>query len=122
MSVVILFMVALLVPSTQSVIRHDTGKGILYVLGVTQDVWLESGSNYNSYEYLIVSKHPGYPNKRSLVQFDDLPSNCSSSQMQSAYMYLYYLYAHKVNNLTPYIPRYLEVHLVKKNVERSSSD
>ena len=97
----------------------DTGAGKVYKLSVTQAVWLESGSvNYNSYEYLIVSRHPGYPNKRSLVQFEDLPTSCPSSNVISAKMYLYYEYSHKASFDTaksvPFIPRHLQVHLVKK--------
>lgn len=83
-----------------------------------QDVSLAGSSNYNNLEHLIVSKLPGFPNKRSLVQFEDLPLRCSSSQIQSAKMYLYYVYAHKASwhsiTYTPFIPRHLEVHLVKK--------
>ena len=119
MGVVTVLVVALLASIAQGVTKHDTGAGyMVYKLGVTQDVWLEDSSNFNSYQYLIVSKLPQYPNKRSLVQFENLPSECSSSQVQSAKMYLYYVYAHKASwqsiTLTPFIPRYLEVHLVKK--------
>lgn len=43
-------------------------------LEVVQDVTLESSStNYNSLEYLLIGEHPGYPLKRSLIQFEDLP-------------------------------------------------
>ena len=44
-------------------------------LKVTQDVSLESTSkNYNYLEYLMIAKHAGYPLKRSLIQFEDLPA------------------------------------------------
>ena len=104
----------------------DTGAGKVYKLRVTQDVWLESGNvNYNSYEYLIVSRHPGYPNKRSLVQFEDLPSSCFSSNVISAKMYLYYEYSHKPSfdsiKSVPFIPRHLQVHLVEKPWDESQT-
>ena len=119
MGVASILLVALLAPAAHGVTTYDTGAGLVYRLGVTQDVTLESGStNYNYLQYLIVSKHPGFPNKRSLVQFEDLPSACPVSLIQSAKMYLYYEYAHKASkqsiNNVPFIPRYLEVHLVKK--------
>ncbi|KAJ7365166.1 hypothetical protein OS493_007816 [Desmophyllum pertusum] len=85
-----------------------------------QDVSLERPTtNYNSLPYLLVSKHPQYPNKRSLVQFENLPSDCPSSKIHSAKMYLYYVYAHKASwhpiTMTPFIPRYMQLYLVKKS-------
>ena len=111
--------VALLAPTAQGVAIYDTGAGTVYKLRVTQDVWLETAStNFNYREYLIVSKLPQYPNKRSLVQFEDPPSACPTAQIESAKMFLYYVYAHKASwqsiTFTPFIPRYLEVYLVKK--------
>ena len=118
-SVIALLMVVLAAPPVRGVKTFDTGVGTVYKLSVTQDVWLESGNrNYNNYEYLIVSKIPEYPNKRSLVQFEDLPSSCPSKNVTSAKMYLYYIYSHKPSFMSakrvPFIPRYLQVHLVKK--------
>ena len=112
-------LVALLAPATQGVTTYNTGKGILYRLRVLQDVTVErSTRNFNSLPYLIVSKHPGYPNKRSLVQFENLPIACPVSKIKSAKMYLYYVYAHKASfhsiTRTPFVPRYLQVHLVKR--------
>ena len=44
------------------------GNGIVYRRYATADTFLERrGSNYNYYDFLIVSKHPGYLKKRSLV-------------------------------------------------------
>ena len=95
--------------------HDDTGAGKVYKLSVSQDVTLERGSeNFNWLEYLIVSKHPEHPNKRSLVQFEDLPSSCPSSNVISAKMYLHYEYSHKASDFVPFRPRYLQVHLVKK--------
>ena len=96
MSVMALLMAALVPLPARGVMTFDTGAGKEYKLRVTQDVTLERGSvNFNSLEYLIVSKHPGYPNKRSLVQFEDLPRSCPSSNILSAKMHLYYEYSTK---------------------------
>ncbi len=112
-------LMALLARVTQGLTTYDTGKGILYTLNVTKDVALESAaSNMDWLEFLMVSKHPGYPNKRSLVQFENLPGACPEIKIKSAKMYLYYVYAHKPSGhsitMTPYIPRYMQAHLVKK--------
>lgn len=79
---IIVFMLALLAVTAEGVDSGwDSGDGIIYWLGVVQDVSLAGSSNYNNLEHLIVSKLPGFPNKRSLVQFEDLPLRCSSSQI-----------------------------------------
>jgi len=115
-----LLLVALLVPVAQGVGTYDTGAGIQYTLNAVEDVTLESSStNYNYLEYLIVSKLPGFPNKRSLVKFENLSNACPSSKIKSAKMYLYYMYAHKASwysiTYCPFIPRCMQVHLVKKS-------
>lgn len=114
-----ILLVVLLVPVTQGVKTYDTGAGIMYTLKVVQDVALEgSSTNFNYLQFLLVSRLPQFPNKRSLVQFEDLPRACPSSKIKSAKMYLYYVYAHKASwhpiTFTPFIPRYMQVHLVKK--------
>lgn len=91
-----------------------TGRGTVYMLRVTQDVSLERATrNYNWLPYLMVSKHPDFPNKRSLVQFENVPKSCSSSKIISAKMYLYYVYAHKASwhsiQKSPFVARYLQV-------------
>ena len=119
-SLVKVVMVVLLVSALEGVTSWNSGRGIVYRLNVKKDVTLERGHyNWNRLEYLIVSKLPQFPNKRSLVQFEDLPKACDASRIQSAKMYLYYVYAHKASwhsiKQTPFIPRYLEVYLVKKS-------
>ena len=96
----------------------DSGAGIVYTLPVAQDVLLESGSsNYNYLSYLIVGLHPQYPKKRFLVQFENLPSQCS--RVEWAKMYVFYVYAHKASwhsvQKTPFISRTLQLHQVKKH-------
>ena len=91
-----------------------TGRGTVYMLRVTQDVSLETASgNFNWLQYLMVSKLTDFPNKRSLVQFENVPKSCSSSKIISAKMYLYYVYAHKASwhsiQKTPFVARYLQV-------------
>ena len=53
-----------------------------------------------------------------MVQFENLPSSCPSSNVISAKMYLYYEYSHKASfssiKTVPFILRYLRVYLVKK--------
>jgi len=117
---VVVLLVALLVPSAHGVKTYDTGAGLVHRLDVTQDVTLERGStNFNYLRYLIVSQHPGFPNKRSLVQFEDVPTACPVFNIHSAKMYLYYEYAHKASfdtiKETPFIPRYMELYLVRKS-------
>ena len=125
-SVMALLMAVLVTPPVRGVKIFDTGADKVYKLNLTQDVTLERGSqNFNSLEYLIVSKIPMYPNKRSLVQFEDLPSSCPSKNVTSAKMYLYYIYSHKPSFMSakrvPFIPRYLQVHLVKKPWDESQA-
>ena len=119
-SIVRVVMVVLLASALEGVTSYYTGAGTVYILGVKQDVSLERRyRNFNYLQYLMVSRHPGYSNKRSLVQFQDLPRACKASRIYSAKMYLYYVYAHKPSwhsvTKTPFIPRYLQVHLVKKS-------
>ena len=114
-----ILLMALLAPVTRGVTTYNTGAGILYTLKVVKDVALERPTtNFNYLSYLLVSKHPQYPNKRSLVQFENLPTSCSPCNIKSAKMYVYYSYAHKASwhsiYQTPFIPRYLQAHLVKK--------
>ena len=125
--VMALLMVVLAATPVRGVKTFDTGAGKVYKLSVTQYVWLESGNrNNNNYEFLIVSKIPRYPNKRSLVQFEDLPSSCPSKNVTSAKMYLYYIYSHKPSFMSaksvPFIPRHLQVHLVKKPWNESQTN
>lgn len=109
--VVIFLLMTLLASVTQGETTYNTDKGILYRLRVLQDVTLErSTRNFDSLPYLIVSKFPQFPK--------NLPTACPTSTIKSAKMYLYYVYAHKASfhpiTRTPFVPRYLQVHLVKK--------
>ena len=96
---------------------RDLGNGELYKLHATKDVLLEGDDNKAHHNFLIVGKHPSYAKKRTLIQFENLPSTCS--HVQWAIMYLYFHYAHKASfqsvSQAPYIPRTLQVHQVKKD-------
>ena len=47
-------------------------------LGAVKDVWLEGTTNKNYHGFLIFGKHPQYPKKRILIQFQDLPKTCKN--------------------------------------------
>ena len=98
--------------------QTDYGNGLLYRKYATADVFLErQTTNFNFYDFLIVSKHPNYSKKRSLVQFSisNIPSTCN---VTFAKMYLKFWYAHKASfdsiQEAPYLSRQLQVHQVKK--------
>ena len=96
---------------------------MVYGLGVTQDTTLAGSSQQlDSLQYLLVSKFPQYENKRSLVQFENLPNACGPLQIISAKMYLYYVYAHKASwqsiQRTPFIPRFMQVPLYVSAISR----
>ena len=98
-----------------SVAQTDVGAGILYRLKVVADVWLEQPTvNYNSYPWLIVGTHPEYPKKRSLLQFEDIPSNCTT--VNHAMMYIYYAWSGKASWMSitevPFITRTIQAHRV----------
>lgn len=98
--------------------QTNVGAGTLYKLKVVEDVWLEqSTKNYNSYQWLIVGNHIQYPKKRSLLRFEDTPSDCKS--VNQAMMYLYYSYSHKASRLSvnqaPFITRKIQAHRVLKS-------
>lgn len=119
--VAVTLFVALLFPVTQGAVKaFDTGAGKVYKLNVKEDVSIESPTvNHNVLKWLLVAKHPGFPNKRSLLKFEDLPvDKCPLNKIKWAKMYLYFDYAHKGSHYkasdAPDIIRYLVVHLMNK--------
>lgn len=89
-----------------------------YFLRVTADVTLERGSrNFNYLPYLIVGKHPGYPLKRSLMKFDNIPRDCILPLQ--ATLHIYFVYAHKPSFMTsvqvPAVTRHVVAHTVLKS-------
>ena len=95
-----------------------------YKLRVVEDVTLESGStNFNYLQYLITSFHPGFPKKRSLLRFQNVPSGCKS--VSSATMFLYYVYSHKASYLSdaqvPFITRNIRAHRVLRPWKESQA-
>ena len=93
-----------------------------YTLTVTKDVTLERGSkNFNYLPYLIVGTHPGYPMKRSLMQFQNIPSDCVLPL--EATLHIYFVYAHKASFLPslPVITRNIVAHTVLKSWSESEA-
>ena len=108
----------------EAVTTSNLGNGTVYTLQVVQDVSLERNTrNYNYLPYLLVGLHQGYPRKRSLLQFEDLPTNCTT--IHWAKMYLYYVYSHKASfqsvQQAPFISRNIQVHVVKKEWEETQA-
>ena len=102
---------------SHGLLTRNFGNGILHLMNATADVIVYDGSNQNNLNFLIVGNHPGYPLKRSLVKFEDIPSDCTN--IKWAKMYLYFWYSHKASfrsdSDVPYIPRPLQVRQVKKS-------
>ena len=121
--VVTVIMLAIVAKETEAYWTYNTGRGMVYGLGVAQDTTLAGSSQQlDSLQYLLVSKFPQYENKRSLVQFENLPNACGPLQIISAKMYLYYVYAHKASwqsiQRTPFIPRFMQVPLYVSAISR----
>ena len=97
--------------------QWDSGAGTLYQMQVVEDVWLEGSLNFNNYPWLIVGHLPQFRKKRSLIRFEDIPSNCT--YVNYAMMYLYYEYSHKASwqsvTQTPFIIRIIQAHRVLKS-------
>ena len=119
MKVVASLALLILLSFTETLGQTDLGPGIdVYTLKVVEDVTLEREStNFNYLEYLITSYHAGYPKKRSLLRFEDVPSGCKS--VNHAMMYIYYVYSHKASFYTvdqaPFITRTIQAHRVLKS-------
>ena len=101
-------------------LTRDEGYGDLYILHPTQDVWLEGGSNKdNLINQLIVGNLKHYPLKRSLIQFEDLPSACPVDKIIWARMQLYFVAAHRASFRSvaeqPWLDYTINVHQVKKS-------
>ena len=119
MKVVASLAVIILLTLGEAVAQTDLGPGItVYKLNVVEDVTLErESSNFNYLQFLITSYHPGYPKKRSLLRFENIPSECKS--VNHAMMYIYYMYSHKASfysvDQAPFITRTIRAHRVLKS-------
>ena len=119
------FAVFVLLSLEEATGQTDLGPGItVYKLKVVEDVTLERGStNFNYLQYLIVGFLPGYPKKRSLLRFEDVPTECKS--VNHAMMYIYYVYSHKASFYTvdqaPFITRTIQAHRVLKSWKESQA-
>ena len=86
-------------------------------LQVTEDVWIERPTtNYNHYPWLLLGTHRGFPLKRSLMKFQNIPCECTLPC--KATLHLYFVYAHKASFMSttqvPAIKRYVVAHTVRK--------
>ena len=81
--------------------------GILFLccssltLPTVKDTTLESYSRLGSYEFLLVGRHAGYPKKRFVIQFQDIPQSCGT--VLNATMVLTYSHSHQVRP-PPFVP------------------
>ena len=92
-------------------------------LRLIQDVTItDDNRNNNHIPYLIVGLHPTFPNKRSLLQFTSPPSSC---QINSAKLYIRFVYAHKGSAFSwrqaPLFPRTIVAHSVLKSWSESQA-
>ena len=120
MALHVLLIIVLATCSTQGLTISNNGDGNIYKLKVVQDVTLEkSNVNYNYLQYLLVARHPQYPLKRSLIQFENLPASCPLNKIRWAKMYLYFAYAHKASwqsvSQAPYLTHTIHIHQVKQS-------
>ena len=57
---------------------------------LVEDVTLVKGSpNFSYLEYLIAILHPGFPKRRSLLKFQNVPRGCQSVSNATMYLYIY---------------------------------
>jgi hypothetical protein len=89
-----------------------------YTLKVTEDVSLERGSwNYNYLPYLLIGTHPGFPLKRSLLKFQNIPCECTFPLKAS--LHIYFVYPHKASFMSvaqvPAVKRYIVAYTVLKS-------
>ena len=95
-----------------------------YTLKVTEDVCLERGSrNYNYLPYLLIGTHPRYPLKRSLLKFQNIPSECTFPS--KATLHIFFVYAHKASFMSvaqvPAVKRYIVAYTVLKSWTESQA-
>lgn len=114
--IIITALVLLATEYSQALLKNNFGNGILYRMNATDDVFVYNGGNQDHFDFLIVGNHPGYPLKRTLVKFENIPYACKS--VLWAKMYLYFWYSHKASfrsdQSVPYIPRPLQVNQIRK--------
>ena len=100
----------------------DVGNGIVYKAPANADTFLYEGPNQGFRDFLIVSFHPGFQKRRTLIKFDTshVPTTC---QVVHAKMYVHFWYAHKAAYLpvqqVPYLSRPLQVHQIRRQWSES---
>ena len=116
----ILTFVAVLVGLANAQSTSNCGNGIVYKEVATADTWLEDDSANGDQNFVIVSKHPYYSKKRTLIKFGNIESNVPSTcNVTFAKMYLNFQFAGKASFLSvqqvPYLSRRLQVQQINKD-------
>ena len=99
-----------------TVVNH--GNGDLYTLDATQDSWIDDDNvNHGNSDFLLAGLLPSSQKTRYLVQFEDLPSACTTIKWAKLYMFFADANIPGTISVTeaPYIERDLEVHQVIKS-------
>ena len=80
---------------TVSYQQIDQGRGFLYKLVAVKDTFLERrGVSYDrhSIKQLLVGKHPGFPLKRTLIQFENFPIHKLVNFSFDLFIYLIFVF------------------------------
>ncbi|XP_066925492.1 uncharacterized protein [Clytia hemisphaerica] len=109
--------------------KIDEGRGPLYKLNAIRDTFLERyGVSYDrpSFGQLLIGKHPQYPIKRILIQFETLPRHvCPVGKIEWARIYMYFVRRHRASwynnqrHRAPWLDYTVHVHRVKRSWEES---
>ena len=89
-----------------------SGFNVLCRLSATADVWIETDTNLNFHNFLLVGIHQGNPLKRTLIKFESIPSSCHA--VLTARMYLRYFEAFPLGSAS-WIPRPIEARQVLRS-------
>ena len=102
-------------------LQTDQGFGNLHILSAVKDTFVErAGKNWDkaSFGHLIVGHLIHYPVKRTLIQFEDLPSSCPVDKIVWARFFMHFVYAHRASfrsvRSQPWIDYTIHVHRIKR--------
>ncbi|XP_066923970.1 uncharacterized protein [Clytia hemisphaerica] len=107
--------------------KHDEGRGPLYKLNAVADTFLERyGVSYDriSIGQNLIGKHPQYPIKRTLIQFESLPASvCPVGKIEWARVYMYFVRRHRASwhkpSSAPWLDYEIDVHRIKRSWQES---
>ena len=100
----------------EAALQQTCPGGPIKKLCATKDVFLEDNTNKNSEPFLIVGKKPGFNAKRTVIQFESIPTNCN--RVVRAKMYLYY---YESSPAPSTLARTLQVHQLKKQWDETTA-